>query len=372
MAKVSVELELELQKLRADLASARGMMQSELARSFGGGGTGGLATSPSGIIQEMMRKTKTPSRVNYAQAGLGAAAGMFSPWIGATAINQSGILGSGGQGTQLGRLLGGLGVSGFTAAYVGLAVGAKLLKIEFDALRKSVRDATQLFFDAVRLRTSAGALKNADVVARALGVNNNTEIMQALAYGRGGMSPANMASMAGMQGQGATVGYIQHYTKDDKKFWDEMANNSRNFHVVWTLFSYNLDKLAAQMSNHILPAITDFVAQLNKMWPLFEKMSAYGRWQMSVVFAVPRWVNKLMMGGTDFGKPPEDMATNIGKYSLPQMGSLERIGYLIGSSTLDVGKQQLQVLKQIAANTSMSRGSGMALAGASKDRINIP
>lgn len=376
MAKVSVELELELQKLRADLAGARGMIQSELARSFGGGGTGGLATSPAGIIQEMMRKSKPPSRVNFAQAGLGAVAGMFSPWIGATAINQSGALGAGGQGTQLGRLLGGFGVTGFAAAYVGLVLASRALTATFRELNRSVKEGAQLFFDAVRLRTTPGNLKQADVIAKALGVGNNTEIMQALAYGRGGISPANMASMAGMKGQEGASMYAARFVGEDKRFWDEMATNSRNFHVLWTVFSYQVDKLSSAMANTMLPAMNQLLIIINRIGPAILKIYQGVDFLMQINNAGGNLIKRALIGDSKnvFGDNDTALsgAMNLGKYSLPQMGSLERIGYLIGSEKNDMGKQQLQVLKQIAANTAQARGGGQKLAGASHDRINIP
>lgn len=53
MAQASVELRLQLDKLKGDIDRANAMLQTQLSKNFGGGGSGGLATSPSQTIRDL-------------------------------------------------------------------------------------------------------------------------------------------------------------------------------------------------------------------------------------------------------------------------------------------------------------------------------
>lgn len=409
MPKVSIELQLQLDKLRQDLQRARGMIQSEMSKGFGGGSGGGLATDPSNIIAQMLG-TSRPQRshmlmpnwflnqaqrsaasmgnlrtgssfvlqsdkflaqgasnllkmgpfssgVNWRQAALGAGAGLFSPWIGASMLNKSGIFGGGGGGGgMMGKLLGG-SAGGFGAAYLALQFSTRALKGAFDELRDSVKGAARLYTDAIRLRTTPGQLKGTETVMKALGISNPEEILQQLSFGRGQHNTRSFAALAGAQGQEGTISYIQNLTKSDSAFWNEFAINSKNFRVVWTGFQYELEKMAGSLANDLIPALTEVISDFNKLAGIMSGPNSWGE-------RLDKWVISFFPDTP--GKPHENAAKKIkdsmgdslnasgsalGRYNLPPMGAWERMGYIIGTGT-DYQKKAVDLLGVIAHNTA--------------------
>ncbi len=119
------------------------------------------------LAQQAMKAAKMPdittqmaAKMNWKQMALGAAAGLFSPWIGARMMNSAmGGDGAGGGGKGVSStIFGAGGVAGFAEFFIGLQVASKALTGAFHELVSAVQRGTQLYGGAARAGTSTGTL----------------------------------------------------------------------------------------------------------------------------------------------------------------------------------------------------------------------
>lgn len=291
---------------------------------------------------------------NWRLAGLGAMAGVFSPWIGATMMNQSGILGQGAGAGALGKLLGGAGVSGFGVLYLGISVAAMALKAAFESLANAVKRATQLFFEAAKLHTSPGQLAQSRLIGRGLGLSDSESysLAQSMAYGRGHMNTSQIANLAGMSGQQGAIRYLKDLSEADKKFWDQWSTTARDFHVLWTGFTYDIEKLVSVLTNALLPILNDWLIILNRLGPALTEIAKVWAFMLmlSSKFTLPAILSgrAFDLSNNVFGDSTKGgQAPSMTWRQLP-MSAFERMGFVIGNSRTASTEYQ----RQIAMNTS--------------------
>ncbi len=311
----------------------------------------GMGTLPGNILP--------PAPINRKMAGMGFAAGMLSPFIGATLLNQSGIMGGGGGGGAIGKLLGAGGLGGFGIAYIGLQLASRALKAAFDELRNSVKKAADLFFESAKLRISPGTLMQSRTVLSALGVDHSDQMMQSMVYNKGKMTPNTMANLVGVSGQPQAARYISGLVADDKKFWDEMARNSKDFHVLWSGFSYQLDRMAATLANDLLPTFNNVLVEINRFGYALTVIAK----GLGLVFkSIPGNQAWQIIGGfSGFDKKSNGGAGLAGiNWQRQSANSFEKMGFVIGGgadSPTTLLRRANALLERIAANTGGGKQS---------------
>lgn len=112
--------------------------------------------------------------IDWRMLGMGLAASPFSPWMGARAINSSGLLnafgGGGGGGGLFGKLMGPGGFGGFLVAFTAVNVASKILKGAFDELAGAVKRGSDLFLKSAMLGTSISGFSHMSKVFQAIGL----------------------------------------------------------------------------------------------------------------------------------------------------------------------------------------------------------
>lgn len=301
-------------------------------------------------------------------------------------LNKSGVLGGGEGGGLLGKILGGAGVSGFGVAYLGLSIGTRLLKSAFDDLRKSVVDASRLFYEARRYRMTGGRLKEMETFGTALGLSGSEtqQMLQRLMYPtKGGLGGRNVALLGQISGQPDVVKYISQFTNENKNFWTRFSRNARDAHVVWTAFTYQFETFMAKLADTFLPTLTQLLngfTKLSNIPNIGLLLNATGRTAITGggMFG---FMSNLMKAGLDqinakghnlFADNPPEHFSAFRWNQLPR-SSFERMGFVIGRGSsvennierIATGTyQMIGILKQIA--------SGNPLGAVMKAMHNMP
>ncbi len=196
--RLNRELDLLLAKVRGGInIPITGGGGAGGAGGGGGGMPGGGGGGPRpGPVPGTGRPPIIPglAPTNWRLAGLGAAASIFSPYVGSRLLNQAFSGGGAGGGGVGGRLFGG-SVGGFGAIYTGLVLYARILSAEFHLLADAVRRASKLFLDASLVGKSPGALFGLQAAGRSIGIS--PEQINRLAAQQNLLSPGRTINASG-------------------------------------------------------------------------------------------------------------------------------------------------------------------------------
>lgn len=302
-------------------------------------------------------------RPNWTMAGLGGAAGMFSPWIGARALSSSGAFGGGGAGG--GILFGQGGFGGFLNAFIVLTTVSRSLRFAFEELRDAVKRGSDLFIKAAGLGLPATQFAHIRSALTAAGLPEGTaERLLAMGqFSRGlRMSPGSLEGQAKL---GAARGILS------REEMQTILNMSEQVSMAWEATA-RAAAASAAASSELQEMAQAFASQMADIRADFEEVSALvlsfsSKFVGTIIAFKAAWefvLDKIFSLAKLLGFVLPDKSTNNQKFGLgpgtlagrPESG-WEKMGLIIagGVGGTDYAKQTAHNTKRIADLLQMNK-----------------
>ncbi len=233
----------------------------------------------------------TKQAIDWKMLGMGLMAAPFSPWMGARAINSSGVMnafGAGGAGGGLfGKLMGPGGFGGFLVAFVGYQIAMKIATGIMNEFAGAVKRGANLFLTAAKLGTSTGNVSHLSSVFGALGLPPGLaeQLMAGGQFGRGNKMSVNDIMIGAGQGNLGKEQFqaIRNLSKDIAYYWTQTATAA---------------KASAAASRALFLLSADWGVLVNNWKALWEEMATIVSSAMRVVIGITNmFLEKLIQWG---------------------------------------------------------------------------
>jgi hypothetical protein len=297
---------------------------------------GGLATGVTGVLNEMQQGSPpvlpkrqstsgrqqgaiTGTTTNFGMAGLGAAAGIFSPWIGARLMNQSGIfnrLGAGGGGSgMMGALFGPGGYGGFGVAYLGLSIATRALKTAFEELKHSVERVAKLYQESAAINRPVGRIAQVQAGFAAIGLSADA----AKRYAKSGPGGLNAEEMMQLTNMSDRFQYNMNRSAMDAEIISNASDSAQDAFEGMTELTREMHTLWVSMGPVIMETIVKPLTALASIMNMFQLIG-----QKMGIGATGASVNDKFSG----------MSGGQGMFNWNQFRqtSMERLGFTIGGN----------------------------------------
>ncbi len=247
----------------------------------------GMSASAQGARQVAGMGPLTPNAPDFKMAIAGMISSAFSPWIGARALNSSGVtaplhkmLGIGessGGGGLFGKLMGAGGFGGFMVDFVALNAVVRGTRFAFDELIGAVKKGSDLYLKAAMLGTGLRNYAGVSKAFEALGLPSNTaeKLMASGQFSRGKkMTVENMIAGAGGVLNQEDIQAITNFRKELKFLVGELNSSSRqaassarslyDIKLWWSLIVNEWNTMWQQLVSALSPVIL-LVEQMTQM-----------------------------------------------------------------------------------------------------------